>query len=378
MNPHQAASETPVDLRIERGLCHVSFAYDAARFINLKEAERRIQKPGEPQTIPQKRRPPGYFEYKPPPLRVSYPCESVQVGPCVTRPTVDLVLYDFGAVMASYTIALPGSFDDLLALSEALYDNALLLSDSRKRIDDLIKTLGEAATHANIAPVVEDYVIFQIESLSPPIGVSRFLSDYRRPVAQILRAERRPLSNQEVDDAFAAVLSYSTDDLAIVDWNAALLLDREGNDVREVLQFANVELQEMRYLEQKLDSSLDKAYEMISQRPRGLRGRLGRHSSALRSIAELQVDSATLFEGVNNALKLLGDQYLARVYRLVNMRFHLDDWDASILRKLQTLESIYQKMSDQAVTQRMEVLELMIIILFVFSIVLELTHLQTS
>jgi hypothetical protein len=41
-------------------------------------------------------------------------------------------------------------------------------------------------------------------------------------------------------------------------------------------------------------------------------------------------------------------QYLARVYRLVNRRFHLDDWDASILRKLDTLESIYKKISDQA------------------------------
>ena len=373
----QPATETLKDLRIERGLCHVTFAYDAARFINLGEAERRIRKTtAERQTLPHKRRTPGYFEYKPPPLRVTYPCESVQVGPCATRSTVDLVLFDFGAVTADYTIPLQGSFDDLLTLSEGLYDNAFLLTDSRKRIEELIKTLGDAATLANLADVVEDYVIFEIESLSRPVDLSRLQNEYRRQIAQILRAERRPLSNQEVDDAFAAILSYGTDDVAIVDWNAALLVDREGTEIREVLQFANVELVEMRYLEQKLDSSLDKAYEMISKRPRGLLGRLRGHGSALRGIAELQVDSATLFEGVNNALKLLGDQYLARVYRVVSQRFHLDDWDASILRKLQTLESIYQKMSDQAATRRMEILEWAIIILFVFSIILEVMHLR--
>jgi hypothetical protein len=98
----------------------------------------------------------------------------------------------------------------------------------------------------------------------------------------------------------------------------------------------------------------------------------------LRVIAELQVDNAVLFEGVNNALKLLGDQYLARAYRLASKRFHLDDWDAGILRKLQTLESIYQKVSDRAATWRMEVLEWVIIVLFVFSIVLELVHLQSK
>ena len=374
----QSAPDVFNPLRIKRGLCHVSFAYDAARFIDLNEAERRIHKASERQIMQRRRRTPSYFEYKPPPLRVSDPCEPLAIGPLSTGTNVDLLLYDFGAVTASYTIALEGSFDDLLALSDALYDNSLLLADSRKRVDGLMKVLGDAASQASVAGIVEDYVVFQIEALSEPIEVSRFLSDYRRPIAQILRAERRPLSNQEVEDAFAAVLSYGQDDAVIVDWNAALLLDREGEDVREVLQFANVELVELRYLEQKLDSSLDQAYEVLSKRRRGFRRRLGRHSAAVRAIAELQVDSATLFEGVNNALKLVGDQYLARVYRLVSQRFHLDSWDASILRKLQTLESIYQKMSDEAVNRRMEVLEWVIIILFVLSIILELLHFKSS
>ena len=52
--------------------------------------------------------------------------------------------------------------------------------------------------------------------------------------------------------------------------------------------------------------------------------------SALRDVSQWQVDSAILFEGVNNVLKLLGDQYLARVYRLAAQRFHLTEWDASI------------------------------------------------
>jgi len=62
----------------------------------------------------------------------------------------------------------------------------------------------------------------------------------------------------------------------------------------------------------------------------------------------------SFFEGVNNALKLLGDQYLARLYRLVAQRFHLVEWDGSILRKLETLEGIYQKISDQVVRNSME------------------------
>jgi hypothetical protein len=100
----------------------------------------------------------------------------------------------------------------------------------------------------------------------------------------------------------------------------------------------------------------------------------GYYSADLRRVAELQVDNALLFEGVNNTLKLLGDQYLSRVYALVNRRFHLDEWDTSILRKLETLESIYEKISDQAANRRMEILEWVIILLIAGSIALELIH----
>lgn len=151
-----------------------------------------------------------------------------------------------------------------------------------------------------------------------------------------------------------------------------MILDRDGDDVRAVLEFANVELLEMRYLDQKLDRALNQAYETSSKRRVNLFRLRGYYSADLRSAAELQVDNALIFEGVNNTLKLLGDQYLARVYRIVNKRFHLDEWDSSILRKLQSLESFYEKISDQGLNRRMEILEWVIVILIAGSIGLEL------
>jgi len=58
------------------------------------------------------------------------------------------------------------------------------------------------------------------------------------------------------------------------------------------------------------------------------------------------------------------------VYGLVSRRFHLAEWDSTITRKLQTLESIYGKMADRAATFRMELLEWIIILLIAVSIVL--------
>jgi hypothetical protein len=162
-------------------------------------------------------------------------------------------------------------------------------------------------------------------------------------------------------------ISFGLDDAALIDWHAAVLFGRDMDDARAVLEFANVELLEMRILDEQLDQALDQSYEALARRPR-LLSLPGSYDKATTHIAQLQVDSALLFERVTNTLKLLGDQYLARVYRLVSQRFHLEDWDASISRKLQTLESIYGKMSDRAGTRRMELLEWIIIVLIAISI----------
>ena len=365
-NTQVYATESPV---IQSGSCYVSFAYDAARSIDLGEAERRIQQGTERPTIAHKRRTPSYFEYQPAPLRTSRASEPFTVGKFATGSLVDLMIYDFGAVSVTYSLVIEGPFADLLDLGEELYDNEALLRDSRLRVDQLLDVIRDAANQVHPSPVVEDYVIFHVERFAGTTDPRQFCVHHGRQIAQILRAERQPLSDQEVEDALAVQLSYSANDITLVDWNAALLIDSEADDIRALLDFANVELLEMRYVDQKLDRALDQAYETLARR--SWTPWIFGSGADLRSLAELQVDNATLFEGVNNTLKLVGDQYLARVYRSVNRRFHLDEWDSSILRKLETLESIYEKISDQASTRRMEILEWVIIILIAFSIALE-------
>jgi hypothetical protein len=182
-------------------------------------------------------------------------------------------------------------------------------------------------------------------------------------LARILRAEPGPLSRQEVDDALAHGISYADLDAVFVDWNAALLFDPHPQEATAALEFANVELLEMRHLDDRLDAALEATDALLE------RARAGRASNAtLERISALQLDAAMLFEGVNNALKLLGDQYLARLYRATCQRFHLPDWDQSILRKLDTLDGIYQKLADRRTNRRMEALEWIIVALIAFEV----------
>lgn len=362
--PHPETNEA---LHIKDGHCRVLFVYDVGLSINLDECERRITQMKQREKIRHRRRAPRYFEYKPLPLRITQQASAFSIAHFTSIPSVDLVLYDFGAVLVAYDLPIHGKLQDLLFLSQDLYDNESLLTDSRARVQQLVETLGDAVSSPLIAEAVEDYVIFQGKGFEP-VDFTGLSSLDSRVVAQILRSEIDPLSPEEVEDASSCRISYGSSDVTIIDWNAAFVFDKDSDDVVAVLEYANVELLEMRHLDQQLDDALTQAYQLIS--PDSSRRSKTPKADDLARVAQLQVDSAMMFEGVNNALKLLGDQYLARVYQLASQRFHLTEWDASIMRKLATLESIYTKLSDRAATRRMEVLEWIIIILIMVSIIL--------
>jgi len=363
-----ALPEEQAEPVVEEGVCYALFAYDAGLAINLDESERRITALTQRAAIRHKRRAPRYFEYRPAPLRVTQEREPLAVGAFRTTPSVEAVLYDFGAVSVTYQVPLAGPLAHLITLAEELYESAVLLADSRRWVEHLLATIAPAVTRPGLTDFVETYVIFEIGAFSPPCPPAELYTTHAQEVARILRSERTPLSAQEVNDALGHRISFGSDDVTFIDWDAALIADRDAEDVRAVLEFANVELLEMRYLDQQLDDALDESYDTLSRRD-GL-WLPGVTRADLRRIGQLQVDNAVLFEGVNNALKLLGDQYLARVYRLVSERFHLAEWDASILRKLQTLESIYQKLSDQSANRRTEALEWIIIALIAAEILI--------
>ncbi|HEV8263405.1 MAG TPA: hypothetical protein VGQ06_00530 [Gemmatimonadales bacterium] len=355
---------------VARGTCYALFAYEVAHAIDLAAAETRLASATQRQTVKQKRRAPAFFEYNPAPLRVTEAAEPLAVGARMTAPSVELVLYDFGAVSVSYAIPLEGPLAALPELSAALYGNELLEADARRRVQRLLETLGDAALRTRVAEFVEDYVIFEIEAFAGPCEAALLWTEQAQTVAQILRAEPRTLSQQEVSDALALRLSFGVNDATIIDTDVALLFDAEGEDVRAVIEFTNTQLLEMRYLDAQLDGALEQAYEVLGRRRVPGRFLPSPYGPALRRLGRLQLDAAVLFEQVTNALKLIGDQYLTRVYGLVSRRFHLAEWDASISRKLQTLDSIYGKLADRAASFRMELLEWIIILLIAVSIAL--------
>jgi len=275
-----------------------------------------------------------------------------------------VTLFDFGAFSVDFRVPFAAPLAELSRLSAALYDHPGLLAAARLRVAELVETLRPALSGEGAREVHEQYVVFDFASFEPAFPARELLDEpeLRHALAQILRCEDRQLSESQVEDALRLALSYSPDDLLVVDWSTAVATGGSA-DERLVLEFANTELLELRALDKRLDGALEAASASLSRPRRWLFGR-----AELRRVAKLQVDNAMLYESVNNALSLLGDQWLAEVYARIAERYDLDKWQQSVAHKLASLESIYEKIADASAVRRSELLELVIIALIALEI----------
>jgi len=353
---------------VARGSCQVLVAFEVGQAIDLDRAE-QVAASGTRRPWVASRRAPQQFGTRAGPLRFLKDAAGAPTVAGLAPSAVEISLYEFGAASVGITLPLTGPLDTLPAVSDELYGHPALLAEARARVAALLVTIAPAVVRPKLGDVVEDYVIFQIDAVSPPLGPQELVRDYASIIARILRAERGGVSDDEVADALSVRLAAGASDLAVVDWNAALVYDPDPEETCALLEFANVQLLEMRFLDAQLDAALEEAYDALSRAGKGV-ALLRSYAPVLGRVAELQADAAVLFERVTNSLKFVGDQYLGRLYRLVSGRFHLGDWDASITRKLQTIDGIYQKLADRATARRLEVLDWIIIVLIGVSILL--------
>ncbi len=350
-----------------RGILHVYVAFDWGEQIQLDAAARQV--PGSPHELARRRRTPSSFTYRPPPLFLTLNPVEVELAELgkVTA-SAGLTLFDFGAVSLSLRVPFALAPEALLRLAGSLADPGALVQKARTTLQplyqQLLPTISDASWQGELS---EDYFVFQ---LPPPPPAPDSKGDKNAWLAGLVHLESSPLSSGEVAEALKLQISYSPDDVFIADWGAAVLVDTDCEETLQAVEFANLQLLEFRHIDNRLDDRLAAASATIEPWTRSALPFWRIQGRPLRALGELKVEANALFERTENALKLVGDPYLARVYRLVAARFHLETWEENIQRKLEVAEGVYQVVSDQASHFRTEFLEIIVVVLIFIEIVL--------
>jgi hypothetical protein len=281
-------------------------------------------------------------------------------------------VYEVGVVSVTVRVAFAvGALSDLRTFhSPKLDDGRPLDAVARDLCAEVVRELGGSLVRPGPVGDPEAYTVFTLTGLAGERDANRWLADRRREVAGLL-AETAPerLSDQQVDEVLRLRRSFESTDAVVIDWDAALVVDLDAyaEDVLFVLELANLQLEEFRWMDRVLDKYLDRAYEDLVRRRWWA---FGATAAVLRSLRRLRIDLARLADEVGHTIKFVGDSHLARVYAMARERFHLDQWRASVADRVRQLDEFYTLTRGELYDRRMLWLEVIIVIFFAADLLL--------
>jgi len=344
------------------------YCFDAGYEIRLKELDKIRGKTARESPLICTRLTPKYIQYKVPPLLIRIGKKTILLGKKEFTLTIEAKVYDFGVITVRFTIPISGMIDQLNEISTLLTESTVLrqkaMIEFSKINNDIYQSIVKPRYNAE--KELEDYAIFTVRGFDQAITAYDLLNNYKTELTSILRAEKG-LHESEIHDVMKNPLSYRSNDLAIIDWHGSFIYDPEaGHDVSDVIEFALIQLLELRLYDQMLDEVIDNAYGTLSP----TKYRIFPFSKTLQHLLRMKLDISEIIDRLVYNLKLIGDLYLAKVYETASNRFYLERWKAAIRQKLATIESIYNQLWTRTQTNRMVILETAIVVLFVIDIIL--------
>ncbi len=310
-----------------------------------------------------------------PPISVILGAERIVIDGNAYDAEMSARVFDFGVVSLRLRVDAPPSipWDDFSRFGNAVDVGTDLSPLFQQHLQTLFERMKPVIERPSIAPVSEDYVVFRIRTLEDTSGTASadMLGD--DDIIPLLLNETRPLSAAARRELLPHRFSYYADDLTILTWDNALVLEpvAEDTDVQYILEFANAQLLELRFYDAQLDAELSRMYDRVAEaraRPRLLFSR--RYTRLLARLQSIVADSTELVERAENSLKVTDDVYLARIYLSALDIFRARAWRAGIDRKLAIIRETYEMLNAEAQAARAEVLEAAIVLLFVFEILL--------
>lgn len=301
------------------------------------------------------------------PVSIALGISAIRLGSRFVEADTYARAWNYGAVSLQFHINLKRmTWDELVQLAALAEDDNDVDAIAAARLVEVQASLAHALKAPHKPAASEDYIIYLLQSIEgcapPELPASVDIP------ALILGEPRTKLAAQTRQTIAANTFSYSEEDLAVVDWNSALVFDPRGaNDVADVLEFALTHLVEFRSFDDILDQRLEHLFAEVERRRPSLfyRGfeRLSREANAL------YLEFADYVERVENSVKFVGDPFLGTIFGAAVSRFELRKWEESVGRKLNALARTSELLQGEVNVRRSHFLEIIIIVLILYEII---------
>jgi hypothetical protein len=363
-----------IPARIADGAVLVYRLFDVADAVDLARAEAAVAAPTSRLKL-EGAQSGSALELPRPPLHLRLGRREVTLASGKRSAEASAHVFDYGVVSIRYELAIPPgtSLADLVPLAEELFvePTPALDAEARREAEELCRALAGGLERPHAWDGLESYQIFLVRRFEGGmVAAADLLAS--APIPELLLGETSAtrLSRPEREDVLAHHYTYLEDDLAVLHWNSALVVEPSGvEDIPDLLELATAHLLELRYYDAHLDTELHRIYDEIEAGGSPIANVFTRRYRKLqRETAALLLELSEMTERLENAVKIVGDFYLARVYLSAVRRFRLPAWQEVVLRKQKLVADVNDLIGRGADTNRMELLELAIIVLIMLSI----------
>jgi len=345
------------------------YLFDVAEQIDLAALQQAIGGGAAAARFVPKSAAPSYLQYTTPPVIVDG--ETVGIGE-VQGFRARLKFFDYGVLSLALTRPFQGGWPELIALAQTYMENDALERDAERACRGVTGRFAATMTAGRSTWLSEDYIVIAVTGLADRPTADELLARRSDEIALLVRGERLPLSRQEQEEILRHRLSYLADDLVVPTWNAAFVYDSDpgAQAALEIFEFANSQLLEFRYYDDLLDRELGGIYPQLGRKARFPTLASRGYVQAAHQLHALFIEVNEITDRTQNALKMIGDIYAARLFNLVAARLGLSLWKASVEEKLKTLDGINRFAVDQVSIARGHFLELTIVLILVFELIL--------
>jgi hypothetical protein len=273
-------------------------------------------------------------------------------------------VWHFGAVSFSFQFPIQEgtTWSELVKIASWIEKDQEIDGIARIRAKEFQNDIRHAIAVPNQWEVNEDYVTYFIQEFDGLTGPLSTLCDQVDIPALILAEPGNTLSETIKKTTPDFTYQYYKDDLVVVDWNSALVVEPNGSmDVPLVIEFALNQLLEMRYYDDLLDQRLNTLYNEVVGRKKGILS--NKYSRLAEEAGQIYLEISEIVENVENSFKTVGDFYLATIFRASSKRFRFDDWQKSINEKLGNLAEVSKLLHSEVNESRNQMMEIIIILL---------------
>lgn len=343
------------------GTLKVYRIFDIAHEISLGQAYEKLKN----QTLLKKfslNKPSKNMLFNDPPMVVYLGGHSIENRPV----TVTVKIWSYGAISFCVDIDCPFFVDkhELVEWVEQWSQGEAIENFCLERMNFFMETLDKSLKNPKIWEQSEEYSIFVT---GPELHDKEYWLN-ESFVYQLLAMEKRvALSDSMLAPVVECTISYGQEDVVVIDWdNAFVYTNEDEQDICDVIEFANIQLLELRYFDDLLDKKLSGLYRQVIEKKPSIFSKV--HVLA-KDASQLYFETSELVDRIENSVKVIGDIYYARLYRICLKRLQVTQWQSLVDQKLKNLLDVSQIYMGELNNRKSHLMEIIIIILIAIEVV---------